>query len=246
MQKKKLILLYILISIIWIFGSNYFIYNFFSDSFNVVAARIKEVIYVIITGGFFYFFVSKTEELHTSKEDQQRLSTLINSMVDFVNFKDGEGRWIEANNFGLKLFQLENVDYRGKKDSELAEYTDFYAEALRFCEISDEQTWKNGEITRVEESLPTPDGTIKIFDTIKVPLFNPDGTRKGLVVMGRDITERKEMLKELQEREERLRRTEKLSVVGELSASVAHEIRNPLTSLKGFVQLLQVEDAKHQ
>jgi len=87
--------------------------------------------------------------------------------------------------------------------------------------------------------VPRPDGTEKIFDTIKVPLFHEDGTREGLVIIGRDITT-------LRQTEERLNRTEKLSVVGELSASVAHEIRNPLTSLKGFVQLLQMEDNKHQ
>ncbi|MCM3566975.1 ATP-binding protein [Neobacillus mesonae] len=246
MQKKKLILLFIITSFIWIFGSNFLIYHYLPDSYSEAAARIKEAIYVIITGGFFYFLISKSKELNASKEDQQRLSTLINSMVDFVNFKDGEGRWIEANNFGLQLFQLENVDYRGKTDSELAEYSQNYADALRYCETSDETTWENREITRVEEQIVTPEGITKIFDTIKVPLFHADGSRKGLVIIGRDITERKAMIKELKEREERLRRTEKLSVVGELSASVAHEIRNPLTSLKGFVQILKVEDQKHQ
>ena len=95
------------------------------------------------------------------------------------------------------------------------------------------------QITRCEEVVPLPDGTSKIFDTIKVPLFHEDGSREGLVIIGRDITT-------LRQTEERLSRTEKLSVVGELSASVAHEIRNPLTSLKGFVQLLQMEDDKHQ
>lgn len=52
----------------------------------------------------------------------------------------------------------------------------------------------------------------------------------------------------LLEKEERLKteallmKTEKLSLVGELAAGVAHEIRNPLTSLKGFLQLMSERD----
>ncbi|EXX86016.1 histidine kinase [Paenibacillus darwinianus] len=53
-----------------------------------------------------------------------------------------------------------------------------------------------------------------------------------LQIVIRDMTERKRT-------EEMIRRSEKLSIVGELAAGVAHEIRNPLTSLKGFLQLLQ-------
>ncbi|MDQ0199623.1 PAS domain-containing sensor histidine kinase [Neobacillus ginsengisoli] len=364
MNKKKLVFLYFIASLVWIYGTNFLIEQFIPSSLIYIVERLKEIFYLLVTGGVIYFFLNKTEELHASQKDEKRLSTLINSMVDFVNFKDGEGRWIEANEFGLQLFQLEGVDFRGKKDSELAEYTDFYADALRYCEISDEETWKNGKVTHCEEILPVPDGSTRIFDTIKVPLFHDDGSRQGLVIIGRDITDRKNMARQLAESqqqykslfefnpdivymldlngvitnlnpqfelttgykpdvfigkniagfipenrkkevlkvistvltdkktciyeidfphangsfitihctslpivvdgqiagiigygrdvttlrqtEERLRRTEKLSVVGELSASVAHEIRNPLTSLKGFVQILQVEDEKHQ
>jgi PAS domain S-box-containing protein len=239
MNKTKLVFFYLITSLIWIYASNYVLTHYIPASFDLYFERGKEIFYILVTGGIFYFFILKKEELDTTKEQEKRLSTLINSMVDFVNFKDGEGRWIQANDFGLKLFQLENVDYFGKRDSQLAEYTEFYADALRYCEVSDEETWNKGVITRCEEIVPRPDGTSKIFDTIKVPLFHEDGTREGLVIIGRDITT-------LRQTEERLNRTEKLSVVGELSASVAHEIRNPLTSLKGFVQLLQMEDDKHQ
>jgi len=45
---------------------------------------------------------------------------------------------------------------------------------------------------------------------------------------------------ELVHLEERLAHSDSLSTVGELAASIAHEIRNPMTSLKGFIQLLRV------
>ncbi|OZU90221.1 PAS domain-containing sensor histidine kinase [Virgibacillus indicus] len=48
----------------------------------------------------------------------------------------------------------------------------------------------------------------------------------------KDITDKKE-------NEEMMVRSEKMSVAGQLAAGIAHEIRNPLTSLKGFLQLMQ-------
>ncbi|RYG71419.1 PAS domain S-box protein [Lentibacillus lipolyticus] len=51
-------------------------------------------------------------------------------------------------------------------------------------------------------------------------------------VSTKDITAKKEA-------EEMMIRSEKMSVAGQLAAGIAHEIRNPLTSLKGFLQLLQ-------
>jgi signal transduction histidine kinase len=45
-------------------------------------------------------------------------------------------------------------------------------------------------------------------------------------------------MKDLNNHEKKLRESEKLSLVGELAAGVAHEIRNPLTTLKGFTQMM--------
>jgi two-component system sporulation sensor kinase A len=56
----------------------------------------------------------------------------------------------------------------------------------------------------------------------------------GIYLIIKDITKQKQA-------EEFLQQAEKLSMIGELAAGIAHEIRNPLTSLRGFIQLFQSE-----
>ncbi|EIT84736.1 sporulation kinase b [Fictibacillus macauensis ZFHKF-1] len=45
---------------------------------------------------------------------------------------------------------------------------------------------------------------------------------------------------------EEIERAEKLNTMGELAASIAHEVRNPLTVVKGFLQLMQKEEDAHK
>jgi two-component system, sporulation sensor kinase A len=59
--------------------------------------------------------------------------------------------------------------------------------------------------------------------------------RPAILGMVMDVTEKRLT-------EEMLQKSEKLSVIGQLAAGIAHEIRNPLTSLKGFVQLIRRND----
>jgi len=62
-----------------------------------------------------------------------------------------------------------------------------------------------------------------------------EGRPLNYIIQIQDITQKKET-------EELLRKSDKLSVVGQLAAGVAHEVRNPLTVLKGFAQILRSED----
>lgn len=57
---------------------------------------------------------------------------------------------------------------------------------------------------------------------------------RGIILVFQDITR-------LMEMEEKVRRQERLATVGSLAAGIAHEIRNPLASLSGSIQLLQNE-----
>jgi two-component system, sporulation sensor kinase A len=64
------------------------------------------------------------------------------------------------------------------------------------------------------------------------PILDGKGNKKGWSVSLRDITQSKKA-------QEHLQNSEKLSVAGQLAAGIAHEIRNPITSIKGFIQLMK-------
>jgi PAS domain S-box-containing protein len=88
-----------------------------------------------------------------------------------------------------------------------------------------------GDTQYFEQVFIRKDGLQSIMSFIHVPIL-VNNSIGGVYVIAKDITERKRS-------DELLIKSEKLSVVGQLAAGVAHEIRNPLTSLKGFVQLLK-------
>lgn len=132
------------------------------------------------------------------RASSERLQTLINAMPDLVCFKDGDGRWLEANQAILDLLQLNQIDYRGKTDVELAKLIQevnglsCYQEILLNFQFRDQEAWKLQKLCRDEEQILKPDGTVRIYDVIKVPLLTEDGKRHGLVILGHDITERKQ------------------------------------------------------
>lgn len=135
------------------------------------------------------------EMMERYQKTSLQLRSLINAMPDIVCFKDASGKWLEANEAMLKLFDLEEVDYQGKTDAELGEINSFYREAFLACQHSDLDAWEQGSLYRGEVAIAKQNGTLKIYDVIKVPLFYPDGSRNRLVVLGRDITERKQVEK---------------------------------------------------
>ncbi|WP_372794682.1 PAS domain S-box protein [Lutibacter sp.] len=146
-------------------------------------------------------YLAIKEDISALKESEERLKTLINASPDAIFFKDGEGKWEEINKAGLALFNLTNTDYKGKTDKEIYASQAFLEEALLISEKSNDEAWEKKQTIQLEEVLQTPEGKDIFLDVIKVPLFNSDATRKGLVIIKRDITSKKEDQIKLQEQQ---------------------------------------------
>ncbi|WP_445487272.1 ATP-binding protein [Niallia sp. 03133] len=93
-----------------------------------------------------------------------------------------------------------------------------------------------GENVEEYESIRiTKEGTVLYVMLSCFPLRDEKDKVNGRAVIIRDITEKKQA-------QELVIKTEKLSIAGELAAGIAHEIRNPVTAIKGFLQLTEHND----
>lgn len=127
-------------------------------------------------------------DLHANEELQH---TLLNSSPDIICFKDAHGHWLLANKAVLALFHLEGVEYQGKKGAEVAAYTPFYGDTFLAWELTEEKAWEHGGMLAANETIPIPDQADRIFEITRTPLFHPNGERKAMVIIGRDISARK-------------------------------------------------------
>ncbi|MBR3379218.1 MAG: PAS domain-containing protein, partial [Bacillus sp. (in: Bacteria)] len=88
---------------------------------------------------------------------------------------------------------------------------------LYFQDLSGRERWERVSLHRIDD---------------------PDKMQSTVMRISEDITSQKQS-------EKMLMKSEMLSAVGQLAAGIAHEIRNPLTSLKGFLQLM-IQSKKYQ
>jgi diguanylate cyclase (GGDEF)-like protein/PAS domain S-box-containing protein len=109
---------------------------------------------------------------------------LINYFPDFLCLKDKDGRWLKASRDYLEILNLQNIDYNGKMDVELAQYPNCNMEALKISIIQDKSAWHLKQPTKETRTFSHPGKPDRTLVISRIPVFDVEQERFRLIVTG--------------------------------------------------------------
>lgn len=172
------------------------------------------------------------EELEVAQSDLSRLTLLHEHILQCLPSGlltcDPEGRIIYANQSALNMIgtELQSVLNKPLEDVFPEIPSRLFREAARGRH--------DPQMRRQNMKYTRPDGLVLELGFSLAPLRGSDGALIGTIFHFQDLTQAVAM-------EQHLRRMDKLASIGEMAARIAHEIRNPLASVSGSIQILQKE-----
>jgi PAS domain S-box-containing protein len=149
-----------------------------------------------------------------------------NTITDMITIHDKDFNIVRANQAAEKILGLPLLGVTQAKCYQYYHGQDCPPETCASCEC-----FQTGKPVSVEMHEPHLNRFLEIR---AMPRFDDEGQIIGLIHVIRDMTEKKKV-------EEALQRTEQLKLVGEWSAELAHEIKNPLAGIKGSMDVLLQE-----
>jgi two-component system sensor histidine kinase/response regulator len=166
------------------------------------------------------------------RQERTLLRTLIDNVPDYIYAKNTRHQFLLANKaLGIRMGVASADALLGKTDF------DFYPKELATAyALDEEQIMGSGNaVINREESAPAPAGGTIWLLTTEAPLRDTAGNVVGLAGVGRDITERKLYLAELQKAKEAAEVASRLK--SEFLANMSHEIRTPMNAILGMTAL---------
>jgi PAS domain S-box-containing protein len=166
-------------------------------------------------------------------QERRMLRTLIDNLPYPIYVQDNECRKVISN-----IADVENIGF--KNEAEVLGKTDIELFPGKIGErgyADDKKVIITGKpIFDLEEEFISGKGVKRWLLTTKIPLHDKDGNISGLVGIGHDITERKEIVEELIRAKEKAEESDKLKTA--FLHNISHEIRTPMNAIVGFSALL--------
>ncbi len=178
------------------------------------------------TTGFTIITRDITEKKHAEEQIlfQAALLQQVRSAVIAADLEDRITYW---NNYAEKLFGWKAEEVLGK-DIKKVHFCHHDAGKVYHIRSSvfQEGHWE-GEL----EIRHKDGGTVPVYRVVAA-IKNTRGNTVGFVSVSTDISEKKQV-------EKQMAYYDRLNLVGEMAAGIAHEVRNPMTSVRGFLQILE-------
>ncbi|MGM0805177.1 MAG: PAS domain S-box protein [Bacillota bacterium] len=168
------------------------------------------------------------------KESEEKYRIIAENTTDLVGVVDLEGNVKYVSPSNRLLLGFDPSLYDGKKIQGF-----FHSDDRAKVRMAMNEMVQTQKPVKFEVRCKHAHGHWVTLEANATPIANDSDQPDSFVVVARDLTERKKT-------EEMLRKSDKLSVLGQLAAGVAHEIRNPLTSIRGFLQLLQSRASENE
>ena len=180
-------------------------------------------------------FRAEAEKSRQLAESRERFQITLNSLGDAVIATDADGGVRYINPVAQRLTGWDNyTQARGRPLREVVRITD---EPTRSQEIDPfEMVRRAAKVVGLSNNvlLIGQSGAEYPIEMNGAPIMSDDGQLMGVVLVFRDISQRRQT-------EQTLRASDRLTQVGRLAATIAHEIRNPLDTVSNLVYLLRQE-----
>ncbi len=163
------------------------------------------------------------------KADHYYLRNVLYSTDAAIMTIDKDEKIQNWNKGAEEIFGYSEKEVIGKPSSFLMPKGKRFEDELRFIQ---KETDEKGFVKILETERIDKSGSIKPVALSVTKLPSPDGMYFGRTVVIKDTTEVKRL-------ERQVSQSEKLAVIGQLAAGIAHEIGNPLTAISSLVQILR-------